>query len=768
MNMTISKKLACTVLSALLVLGMSPLGFAAEIQDSETGSQTVNALQITGEEIAELMAAMYASAEADDVDLSTDDATSSDDSDSSSQADSQTSTSATTETQQTQQTQESQQTQEAQDSKADSQSADVSQITDEEIAEAVDAMYASAEANDVDLSADDATSSDDSDSSSQTDSQMFTLNISDMRDLTGIIEFSGSTRYQTAALEALYACDSSEYVIIASGQSFPDALSAVSLAGALSCPILLTPTDSLSQYAADAIETLGSTEIIIVGGDAVVSNEVADELAEYGNVERLYGDTRFLTQMAIYNYGLEADLWNTGFAIVATGYSFADALSAAPLAYNLAAPIFLTDSDGSLTKEAAVALLSTNTITDALVVGGDAVVNERTVGILEGVTLLGGGSYNVTRVYGDNRYETSIDLANWAVDNGYLEWNKVAFATGTSPWDALAGSAIQGNDGSVLLLVSDSNHKSVYNVPQTGVDTVKFFGGTAAVSQDIRDMVTNRTGITNVVNVATNIVYQVYSISLSTMVDLEYAQYSESGSSYTRDEIYAAVDPSGYSAGDSGFYQFAVLSNGYSGMTASQLNAFIDAMCTTSEQSYGVTSILRGTGQYFIDAAKTYGINEVYLLAHAALETGWGCSTLAQGYVYDGSTVDSSGNSYAAGTYYNFFGIGAYDSSPLSGGRLMALRNGWNSVSAAILGGASWINTNYINRSSSDASGAQNTLYKMKWDVNRAVSQGSVWHQYATSLTWASSIASIMSNYYSYIGLTYRGTGLTFEVPRYQ
>ena len=50
----------------------------------------------------------------------------------------------------------------------------------------------------------------------------------------------------------------------------------------------------------------------------------------------------------------------------------------------------------------------------------------------------------------------------------------------------------------------------------------------------------------------------------------------------------------------------------------------------------------------FAEGCKKYDINEIYLIAHALLESGNGTSN------------------YASGRYgmYNFFGIGAYDSNP--------------------------------------------------------------------------------------------------------
>src|SRR5699024_4508779 len=110
--------------------------------------------------------------------------------------------------------------------------------------------------------------------------------------------------------------------------------------------------------------------------------------------------------------------------------------------------------------------------------------------------------------------------------------------------------------------------------------------------------------------------------------------------------------------------------------------------------------------------------NEAYLISHAFLETGNGNSTLAKGVKYKGKTV------------YNMFGIGAVDSNPLNGGAKTAYENGWFTPEKAIIGGAKWIQGQFINNAHK-----QNTLYKMKWNPDMV--DGYAWKQYATDIGWA-------------------------------
>lgn len=244
------------------------------------------------------------------------------------------------------------------------------------------------------------------------------------------------------------------------------------------------------------------------------------------------------------------------------------------------------------------------------------------------------------------------------------------------------------------------------------------------------------------------ITYTRYSFTLLSMAEKEHAQ----DRSHSVEEYAALLDPGKYSQGDSEFYQFAVLNGASHYCSAAQLNAFI--------ARYHSEGNLAGYGQTFIDAAAANGINAEYLLAHAILESGWGTSQLASGYAYDGKTA-INGKTYAAGTYYSFFGIGAYDSSPLSGGRSMAVQKGWNSVSAAISGAASWLSKWYIN----SATYKQNTLYKMRWDANDVEKGDTPWHQYATGTGWATDIADVMAMIYKYTGVT---PDYTYDLPSYR
>ena len=124
------------------------------------------------------------------------------------------------------------------------------------------------------------------------------------------------------------------------------------------------------------------------------------------------------------------------------------------------------------------------------------------------------------------------------------------------------------------------------------------------------------------------------------------------------------LNPNAVSSNSNAYYQFMDC-RGYTGqVSASQMNRIID------NTEKGRQGVFHGRGQAIIDAAKAANINEMYLMAHMVIETGWGTSAQANGkyFAKGNATIKSDGKTYTkncpAGTYYNFIGWGAYDSNP--------------------------------------------------------------------------------------------------------
>ena len=132
-------------------------------------------------------------------------------------------------------------------------------------------------------------------------------------------------------------------VVLATMGGYWDALSASGLAGIYQCPVLLTDPNTLSPEAANEITRLGAKRVVIAGGPAAVSDNVAKAVRGVkgvGTVERVYGQTAVDTALAIYNKGAAEGRWGKT-AIIATNNGYWDALSASPYSYAQKMPIFL-------------------------------------------------------------------------------------------------------------------------------------------------------------------------------------------------------------------------------------------------------------------------------------------------------------------------------------------------------------------------------------------------------------------------------------------
>ncbi|EPZ55337.1 mannosyl-glycoendo-beta-N-acetylglucosaminidase family protein [[Clostridium] sordellii ATCC 9714] len=119
----------------------------------------------------------------------------------------------------------------------------------------------------------------------------------------------------------------------------------------------------------------------------------------------------------------------------------------------------------------------------------------------------------------------------------------------------------------------------------------------------------------------------------------------------SRSDIEHYINPKNFTSSKSGMLQFLRLDSYKGGISASELNGYLNSLSPASSG----TNVFYNQGQAFLDAARKYNIDVVYLVGHSMVETGYGKSTLAQGQVltsYKGSPLPQPVK------VYNFFGIG--------------------------------------------------------------------------------------------------------------
>lgn len=286
---------------------------------------------------------------------------------------------------------------------------------------------------------------------------------------------AGSDRYRTAAAIAKQGWERAKKVIIASGQSFPDALSGVPLAFQYDAPILLVMQNELASATKAMLESLQTEEVIILGGPKAVSPNVEHQLQKMNiSVGRIEGKDRFDTAAKI----AEKLTGNPDTAIVAYGYDFPDALSAASFAAQNGYPILLTDRD-HLPGSTKLVLEKMNR---ALIIGGEKVVSDKVYNEIN--------TNAKERINGKNRFHTSALLMEHSGNNP----ENVFIGNGYTFADSLTGSVLAAKHNAPLLLVD--KHNIPYEIgmlfSKYHISDFRLLGGEAVLSNEMLSKLNNQ------------------------------------------------------------------------------------------------------------------------------------------------------------------------------------------------------------------------------------------------------------------------------------
>jgi putative cell wall-binding protein len=306
--------------------------------------------------------------------------------------------------------------------------------------------------------------------------------------LSNPTRLSGLDRYQTAVTisEQLNSGTISD-VIIASGENFPDALSASVLAGKLKAPILLIDSqgqsyDQVMNYLSKHLDKAGT--VYILGGSKLISTEFETKLNQIGvsNLERIAGYDRYATNILVAKkLGVQK---NTPMVIV-SGENFPDALSISSIAGSKGYPILLVGKD-YLTQEAKD-FITDDQPSQIYIMGGTGAISESIQSEIQNLL----PSCLITRLAGSDRYDTAGQVLN----TFSLNPQTIYFASGNNFPDALAGSALASVSGNPILLI-DSNSanlppaiegylKKLYD--SNIHPSITSFGGTAVVPDAVLD-----------------------------------------------------------------------------------------------------------------------------------------------------------------------------------------------------------------------------------------------------------------------------------------
>lgn len=286
-----------------------------------------------------------------------------------------------------------------------------------------------------------------------------------------VFRYGGVDRIQTALIA--WGSDNEDAVVLARSDDFADALAGVPLAVANNAPILLTPSDRLDDRVRSALTQRldRGRRVFLLGGPSALSPAIADQLTADGyEVVRLFGADRFETSVVIARDGLSSP----DVAVVTTGSTFADALSAGAAAAVAGGSVLLTN--GSSMPASVRSYLDTVAPSQRWAVGGPAAA----------------AAPEAQPIVGNDRYDTAALVATTFFGQQPVG---AAIVSGENFPDALAaGPVVAGGDdvGPVLL-----THPSELPASTSGyldqfapsIELAAIFGGTQAIAAAVAEQV---------------------------------------------------------------------------------------------------------------------------------------------------------------------------------------------------------------------------------------------------------------------------------------
>ena len=303
-----------------------------------------------------------------------------------------------------------------------------------------------------------------------------TMTCSNCGEAKKINRLAGSSRFDTSIksadqLKASLGVDKFDNIIVASGEAFPDALAGSYLATVKNAPMLLTAKNNASVQATTANYIKNNLKsggtVYILGGTGAVASSFEGLLSGI-NVKRLAGSDRYETNLLILN---EASVASGSEILVCKGGDFADSLSASAVGK----PILLV---GGRVSARQISWLNAHGNNNKFyLIGGTGAV---TTYVDEALAAYG----TTERVYGNNRFETSVAIAKKFFSNP----TRLVLAYSQTAWDGLSAGPLAAKLGAPLILTLNSDKwvptASAYvKGNATGLKESFVLGGTALINE---------------------------------------------------------------------------------------------------------------------------------------------------------------------------------------------------------------------------------------------------------------------------------------------
>lgn len=283
---------------------------------------------------------------------------------------------------------------------------------------------------------------------------------------TSIQRIDGTSKVETANLISKYQWqNTSEYVVVTSSEDFFGALCAVPLASKLNCPILFTEKSALNTNTKQEITRLQAKNAYIIGDIDIVSQNTENELKEMiSSVYRISGKDKFTVSANIASI-----IGTTDKIFIVNGKDFPDALSIASIAGKNKAPIILTNKEDLSTE--VIDYIKSSNIKESYIIGGQGIISDN---IFNKVP-------NPYRLFGENRYETNIEIINHFSDE--LKLDNTFIVSGESSDNSIQGiaaaAAAQSSSSPLVLMGTPINSytKDFLESNSFNISNVSVIGG---------------------------------------------------------------------------------------------------------------------------------------------------------------------------------------------------------------------------------------------------------------------------------------------------
>ena len=306
---------------------------------------------------------------------------------------------------------------------------------------------------------------------------------------TAITRYAGSDRYSTCSMVAnaitgtnVATFNTKKTAIVVSGEGFADAVSASMLvsgpngqAATNTHPILLTQKNSLPTATEVALQNLGVTQVVILGGTSAVSAAVETTLKASYAVTRISGTDRFDTMAKVADLAVKA-IASGGFGMnkrevylaeMGPASGGADALAAGQLV-NVDGSVLLGTNGGSLPTASSAWLTANPAGTSGLtvtIIGGTGVIPAATETALK--TAAGGTATGWTAAIVGRAGQTTVTVT----------FSEPVLKSTCATTDLVAIAAATG-------VSTQSNACTMTTVPSTALSgTTAVFGFAAAITK---------------------------------------------------------------------------------------------------------------------------------------------------------------------------------------------------------------------------------------------------------------------------------------------